>query len=227
MASLGRKLFFGLITILLGVFAVFPLFVFAVFTFWIAICFLVFLVLFKGIGAIWRSLLQWRNTDDRNSPEAIARRERLADQARRIARARSSSASQSSNTPTRSQSNRSNRSNSNVSLASLPQPDRDYEGTLSHMIPHTFLMLTHTQASAAGSSIPKPTILTAPTTLSPAPRTTTAKLPCQIQAQHPTHPLPHSVAAPLAPRAQESILQNCLIHLRTSVGSTVVRFHHL
>ena len=213
MASIGRKLFFGLITILLGVFAVFPLFVFAVFTFWIAICFLVFLVLFKGIGATWRSLLQWRN---------------VADQARRIARARSSSASQSSNTPTRSQSNRSNRSNSNVSLASLPQPDRDYEGTLSHMTPHTFLMLTHTQASAAGSSIPKPTILTTPTTLSPAPRTTTiAKHPCQIQAQHPTHPLPHSVAAPLAPLALESILQNYLIHLRTSVGSTVVRFHHL
>lgn len=135
MASIGRKIFFGFITLLLGIFAVFPLALFAVITFWIAVCYLALLVSFKGMGAIWRSFSQWRNSHGRNSPEAIAVRERLAARAQRIARAQSSPGSQLSNTPARSHSNRSNRtnrSNSNVSLSSLPQPDRDYEGIYSN-----------------------------------------------------------------------------------------------
>jgi hypothetical protein len=132
MTGIGRKIFYTIITVLIGAFLFLPLVTLAAITFGCSISFLCFLVVFKGVGVIGRSLVQWWHGDYRNSPEAIARRERTAAYAKREARAHSESRSQSSssNTTTRSQSRRST---SNVSLASLPQNppqlDRDYEGT--------------------------------------------------------------------------------------------------
>lgn len=142
MANVALKLFYGALTIFLGGFIVLPLAVFGVFTFTLAVWFLCTLALFKWVGAIWHSLLHWWKGDPRNSPEAVAQRERAAAHAKRMARSQSgsTSASQSSasNTTTRSHSNRSNRSNSNVSLATLPQLDRDYEGTYYNTIFHFY-----------------------------------------------------------------------------------------
>ena len=134
MAGFGKKLFYGVITLIIGFFAVFPLIIFAAITFALAIGWLSLMILFKGAGVIRRSLIHWWNGDDRNSPEAIAERNRAAANAKREARSRSESFSQSSpsHLTSRSHSNRSNRSGSNVSLVSLPQNppqiDRDYEG---------------------------------------------------------------------------------------------------
>lgn len=143
MAGIALKLFYGVLTILLGGFIVLPLVIFGVFTFTLAVWFLCTLALFKWVGAIWRSLLHWWKGDPRNSPEAVAQRERAAAHAKRLARSQSGSTSASlsstSNTTTRSHSNRSNRSNSNVSLATLPQLDRDYEGTCYY----NFIFLRH------------------------------------------------------------------------------------
>lgn len=140
MAGFGKKLFYGIITAILGFFAVLPLIACAVVTFSLAIAWLSLMILSKGAGVIRRSLQHWWNGDDRNTPEAIAERTRAAAHAKREARSRSESFSQataSSATP-RSQSNRPNRSGSNISLVSLPQNapqiDRDYEGTLSYPI---------------------------------------------------------------------------------------------
>lgn len=134
MAGFGKKLFYGIVTLVLGFFAVLPLAVYAVITFWLAVGWLSLIILVKGAGVIQRSLKHWWKGDDRNSPEAIAERNRAAAVAKREARSRSESFSQSSaSTHSRSQSNRSNRSGSSVSLVSLPynlpQIDRDYEGT--------------------------------------------------------------------------------------------------
>lgn len=142
MAGIGKKIFYGYITILIGILFVFPLVVFAVMSFTISIWFLGLVVLFKGISALRRGLEQWWIGDDSNSPEAIEQRKSTAADARRNARSQSESGSQSSasNTTTRSQSNRSNRSNSNVSLASMPQTlpqlDRDYEGMCFNPVSH-------------------------------------------------------------------------------------------
>ena len=134
MAGFGKKLFYGIVTLVLGFFAVLPLTIYAVITFWLAVGWLSLMILVKGAGVIQRSLKHWWKGDDRNSPEAIAERNRAAAVAKREARSRSESFSQSSaSTHSRSQSNRSNRSGSSVSLVSLPynppQIDRDYEGT--------------------------------------------------------------------------------------------------
>lgn len=133
MAGFGKKLFYGIVTLVLGFFAVLPLTVYAVITFWLAVGWLSLMILVKGAGVVQRSLKHWWKGDDRNSPEAIAERNRAAALAKREARSRSGSFSQSSaSTHSRSQSNRSNRSGSSVSLVSLPynppQIDRDYEG---------------------------------------------------------------------------------------------------
>jgi len=140
MAGFGKKFFYSIITAILGFFCVLPLIAFAVVTTSLAIGWLSFMMLLKWAGVIRRSILHWWNGDDRNTPEAIAERNRAAADAKREARSRSESCSQasaSSATP-RSQSNRSNRSGSNISLVSLPlnppQIDRDYEGTLSNPI---------------------------------------------------------------------------------------------
>ena len=134
MAGFGKKLFYGIVTLVLGFFAVLPLTVYAVITFWLAVGWLSLMILFKGAGVIRRGIQHWWKGDDRNSPEAIAERNRAAALAKREARSRSESFSQSSasNVTSRSQSNRSNRSGSSVSLVTLPhnppQIDRDYEG---------------------------------------------------------------------------------------------------
>jgi hypothetical protein len=140
MAGFGKKLFYSIITAILGFFCVLPLIAFAVITTSLAVGWLSLMILLKWMGVIRRSIRHWWNGDDRNTPEAIAERTRAAADAKREARSRSESFSQasaSSATP-RSQSNRSNRSGSNVSLVSLPlnppQIDRDYEGTLSNPI---------------------------------------------------------------------------------------------
>ena len=141
MAGFGKKLFYGIVTLIIGFFAVFPLIIFAAITSALAIGWLSLMILFKGAGVIRRSLIHWWNGDDRNSPEAIAGRTRAAANAKREARSRSESFSQSSpsNITSRSHSNRSNRSGSNVSLVSLPQNppqiDRDYEGMCPRPIP--------------------------------------------------------------------------------------------
>ena len=134
MAGFGKKFFYGIVTLVLGFFAVLPLAVYAVITFWLAVGWLSLMILFKGAGVIRRGIQHWWKGDDRNSPEAIAERNRAAALAKREARSRSESFSQSSasNVTSRSHSNRSNRSGSSVSLVSLPhnppQIDRDYEG---------------------------------------------------------------------------------------------------
>lgn len=142
LSYIGRKIFFGIATLLIGVFAVLPLFIFAIITFWTAVTFLVFLVLFKGIGASWSRFSQWWSDEPLESPEVVAQRQRTLAAVKRSLRHEAGSGSQSSNTTTRSHSNRSN---SNVSLASLPQPNRDYEGILasaSHQRPVVDSLLT-------------------------------------------------------------------------------------
>jgi len=136
MAGFGRKIFYTILTVFIGVFLFLPLVTFAAITFGLSIWFLSFLIVYKGAGAIGHGLIHWWHGDPRNSPEAIARRERAAAYAKREARAHSESGSQSSASNNTARS-RSRRSNSNVSLASLPidppQIDRDYEGM--HSIP--------------------------------------------------------------------------------------------
>jgi hypothetical protein len=137
MANIAVKAIYGVITILLGIFVVTPLVVFAVFTFTLAIWFLSLLVLFKGMGTIRLSLSQWWQGDDRNSPDAIARREETAAQAQLMARSQPGSTSGSQSSSSISSSNgttrrHSNLHNSNASLATLPQVDRDYESMYSH-----------------------------------------------------------------------------------------------
>lgn len=142
LSYIGRKIFFGIATLLIGVFAVLPLFIFAVITFWTAVTFLVFLVLSKGIGASWSRFSQWWSDEPLESPEVVAQRQRTLAAVKRSLRHEAGSGSQSSNTTTRSHSNRSN---SNVSLASLPQPNRDYEGILaspSYQLPAVHSLLT-------------------------------------------------------------------------------------
>jgi hypothetical protein len=140
MANFAVKAVYGVITLLLGIFVVTPLVVFAVFTFTLAIWFLSLLVLFKGMGTIRLSLSQWWKGDDRNSPDAIARREETAAQAQLIARSQPGSTSGSQSSSSISSSNgttrrHSNLHNSNASLATLPQVDRDYESMYSRSLP--------------------------------------------------------------------------------------------
>jgi hypothetical protein len=158
MAGFGKKLFYGIVTLLIGLFAVFPLIAFAAVTFSLAIVWLSLMILFKGGGVIRRGVTHWWQGDDRNSPAAIAERNRTAAIAKREARSRSESFSQSSAssfTP-RSQSNRSNRSGSNVSLVSLPQNapqiDRDYEGMYSSPISGCFDGTNHTRSRRLADS---------------------------------------------------------------------------
>jgi hypothetical protein len=138
MANIAIKAVYGVITILLGIFVVTPLVVFAIFTFTLAIWFLSLLVLFKGMGTIRLSLAQWWKGDDRNSPDAIAEREERAAQAQLMARSQpgSTSASQSSSSSSNTTTRRhSNLHNSNASLATLPQVDRDYESMYFRSLP--------------------------------------------------------------------------------------------
>jgi hypothetical protein len=136
MAHLGRKILYTIFTTFLGIFLVFPGFILALFTSLVSFWILSLMILYKGLSAIWRSIqFCWSGPDPRNSPEAIARRERIAAEAAAEATARrervaaeeaaeerriaQNSASQAS------ASNTTTRSNSNLSL----QIDRDYEGT--------------------------------------------------------------------------------------------------
>jgi hypothetical protein len=133
MANIAVKAVYGVITILLGIFVVFPLVIFAIFTFTLATWFLSIVVLCKGLGAIRLSILQWWQGDSRDSPEDIAERERretTAAQAQLLARSQpgSTSASQSSSSSSNGTTRRhSNSHNSNASFATLPQVDHDYE----------------------------------------------------------------------------------------------------
>jgi hypothetical protein len=139
MANIAVKAVYGIITVLLGIFIVFPLVVFATFTFTLAAWFLGVVVLFKGLGAIRLSALQWWQGDDRNSPDAITGREETAAQARLMARSQPGSTSASQSSSSISSSNdttrrHSNPHDSNVSLATLPQVDHDYESMYSRFI---------------------------------------------------------------------------------------------
>ena len=135
--GLGKKVVHWIITFALGFWVVLPLIACAAVTFSLAIAVLGLMVLVKGAGYFWLSLKHWWVGDDRNSPEAIARRNRAAAAAKREARSRSESFSQSSTSDlaSRSQSRRSNRSGSNISLPQAPPLiDRDYESTYSVLI---------------------------------------------------------------------------------------------
>lgn len=57
MAGFGKKLFYGIVTLLIGLFAVFPLIAFAAVTFLLAILWLSGMILFKGGGVIRLSLI--------------------------------------------------------------------------------------------------------------------------------------------------------------------------